>query len=271
MNIEKVWALSFSATGTTDKLTCAAAEAAAKKLGVPMEAVGFTRPADREAVRSFGPADLVVVGSPTYAGKLPNKILPDFKEKLVGNGAAAVALVTYGNRSFDNSLAELHAVLTAGGFAVAAAGAFVCRHAFSDVLAGDRPDFDDRREAAQLGEKTADKLLAGDMSAVTVPGDAEAPYYVPKGTDGQPAKFLKAKPLTDMSKCSNCGACARSCPTGAINPENVAEVTGVCIKCQACVRKCTRKAKYFEDAAFLSHVAMLEQNFTDRKENALFF
>ena len=50
----------------------------------------------------------------------------------------------------------------------------------------------------------------------------------------------------------------------------MAEVTGVCIKCQACVRKCTRKAKYFEDAAFLSHVAMLEQNFTDRKENALF-
>jgi hypothetical protein len=37
------------------------------------------------------------------------------------------------------------------------------------------------------------------------------------------------------------------------------------------VRKCTRKAKYFEDAAFLSHVAMLEQNFADRKENALFW
>ena len=271
MNIEKVWALSFSATGTTDKLTCTAAEAAAKVLGVPMETIGFTKPADREKAYAFGPADLVVVGSPTYAGKMPNKIMPDFKEKLTGNGAAAVALVTYGNRSFDNSLAELNAVLTAGGFTVVAGGAFVCRHAFSDMLADGRPDFDDRRQAAELGEKAAEKLLSGDVTAVTVPGDAEAPYYVPKGTDGQPAKFLKAKPLTDLSKCSNCGVCARSCPTGAIDPENVAEVTGVCIKCQACVRKCTRKAKYFEDAAFLSHVAMLEQNFTDRKENALFF
>ncbi|MBQ2996725.1 MAG: 4Fe-4S binding protein [Oscillibacter sp.] len=271
MKIEKVWALCYSATGTTEKLTCAVAEAAAKALNVPMELVGFTKPAEREQSRAFGPADLVVVGTPTYAGKMPNKIMPDFKEKLAGNGAAAIAVVTYGNRSFDNSLAELNAVLTAGGFVVVAAGAFVCRHAFSDLLAGDRPDFADRRQAAELGEKAAGKLLGGDVSAVTVPGDAEAPYYVPKGTDGQPAKFLKAKPLTDMSKCSDCGACARACPTGAINPENVAEVNGVCIKCQACVRKCTRKAKYFEDAAFLSHVAMLEQNFTDRKENALFF
>lgn len=271
MNIEKVYCLCYSATGTTDKIASAVAEAAAKKLGVPVESIGFTKPAEREKVHAFGPSDLVIVGSPTYAGKLPNKILPDFKEKLAGNGTVAVAVVTYGNRSFDHSLAELNAVLTAGGFTVIAGGAFVCRHAFSDVLAGDRPDFDDRREAAQLGEKAAEKVMNGELAAVSVPGDAEAPYYVPKGTDGQPAKFLKAKPLTDMSKCSNCGVCARTCPTGAISAENVAEVNGVCIKCQACVRKCTRKAKYFEDAAFLSHVAMLEQNFTERKENALFF
>lgn len=271
MNIEKVYCLTYSATGTTDKVASAVAEGAAKKLGVPVEAIGFTKPADREKAHSFGPTDLVVVATPTYAGKMPNKLMPDFKEKLTGNGAAAIAVVTYGNRSFDHSLAELSALLTANGFAVVAGGAFVCRHAFSDLLAGDRPDFDDRRQAAQLGERAADKVLKGDMAPVTVPGDAGAPYYVPKGTDGQPAKFLKAKPLTDLSKCSNCGVCARSCPTGAISAENVAEVNGVCIKCQACVRKCTRKAKYFEDAAFLSHVAMLEQNFTDRKENALFF
>ena len=87
MKIEKVWALCYSTTGTTDKLTSAVAEAAAKKLGVPMESVGFTKPADREAVRAFGPADLVVVGTPTYAGKMPNKLLPDFQAKLAGSGA----------------------------------------------------------------------------------------------------------------------------------------------------------------------------------------
>lgn len=34
--------------------------------------------------------------------------------------------------------------------------------------------------------------------------------------------------------------------------------------------ECTRHAKYFEDAAFLSHVAMLEQNFTEPKKNEAF-
>ena len=271
MNIKKVWALCYSATGTTEKMTCAVAEAAAKKLGVPMEAIPFTRPAQREKSYAFGEGDLVVVGSPTYAGKMPNKIMPDYKEKITASGAAAIAVVTYGNRSYDNSLAELTAILAANGFAVVAGGAFVCRHAFSDKLGGLRPGILDLREAASLGEKGAEKALAGQLETVSVSGDAGAPYYVPKGTDGQPAKFLKAKPQTNLSKCTNCGACARVCPTGAINPGNVAEVPGVCIKCQACVRKCTKNAKYFDDAAFLSHVAMLEQNFTDEKENALFF
>lgn len=271
MNIKKVWALCYSATGTTDKLTCAVAEAAAKKLGVPVETIPFTRPAEREKAYAFGPGDLVVVGSPTYAGKMPNKIMPDYREKLTGNGAAAVAVVTFGNRSYDNSLAELAAILTEKGFHLAAGGAFVCRHAFSDKLAGLRPGILDMRQAAELGEKAAEKTAAGELPSLTVPGDAEAPYYVPKGTDGQPAKFLKAKPQTNLSKCTNCGACARVCPTGAINPENIAEVPGVCIKCQACVRKCTKNAKYFDDAAFLSHVAMLEQNFTDEKDNELFW
>ena len=53
---------------------------------------------------------------PTYAGKLPNKMLPFVQEEILGNGALAVGLVTFGNRSFDNSLAELCACLEAGGF-----------------------------------------------------------------------------------------------------------------------------------------------------------
>lgn len=272
MEIRKVWALYYSATGTTDKAVNTIAEALAQALGVPMERVGFTRPAEREKEYSFTETDLVVVGSPTYAGKLPNKILPDFQTKLHGNGALAVAVVLFGNRSYDNSLAELSAVLEADGFHTVAAGAFVGRHAFTDALGEGRPDWDDRREMTAFVKAIADKVvsLTEIPAAVVVPGDAAAPYYVPKGTDGQPAKFLKAKPQTDVGKCTNCGACARFCPMGAIDPENVTAVPGTCIKCQACVRKCTRHAKYFDDAAFLSHVAMLEQNFTEPKKNEVF-
>ena len=74
----------------------------------------------------------------------------------------------------------------------------------------------------------------------------------------------------DKEKCTNCGACARVCPMGAIDPEDVYSVPGTCIKCQACVRKCTKHAKFFDDPAFLSHVAMLEQTFTEPKKNEVF-
>ena len=55
---------------------------------------------------------------------------------------------------------------------------------------------------------------------------------------------------------------------GSIDPKTM-EAVGLCIKCQACVRKCTLHAKYFEDPDFLSHVAMLEQNYTRRAEHQI--
>ena len=272
MEIKRVCVLYFSATGNTEKTAAAIGETLAEQLGVPMERMPFTKPAERAQDYVFGAGDLVVAGAPTYAGKLPNKILPDFKERLRGNGALAVGVVTFGNRSYDNALAELCAVLEADGFHTLAGGAFVGRHAFTDKLAEGRPDWDDRKEIQNFAAAIADKVkhLTDIPAPVAVSGDAEAPYYVPKGTDGQPAKFLKAKPLTDPSRCTNCGVCARVCPMGAIDPSDVFSVPGTCIKCQACIRKCTRHAKYFDDAAFLSHVAMLEQHFTEPKKNEVF-
>lgn len=84
--------------------------------------------------------------------------------------------------------------------------------------------------------------------------------------EGRPAGFLKAKPLTNTAKCTNCGICAEVCPMWSVFKENYAEVPGICIKCQACVLKCPAGAKYFADEAYLSHVRMLENNFAGRKE-----
>ena len=150
------------------------------------------------------------------------------QEHVHGNGALAAAVVTFGNRAYDNSLAELCSVLEADGFHTMAGGAFACRHAFTDALADGRPDWDDRRQMEEFARRIAEKVnaLTELPAPVSVPGDAEAPYYVPKGTDGQPAKFLKAKPQTDLSRCTNCGACARLCPMGAIDRSDPALVPG---------------------------------------------
>lgn len=272
MEIKKVWALYYSATGTTDKVVNTIAEELAAKLGLPLERVSFTKPVERAKEYSFTENDLVVVGTPTYAGRMSNKIMPDFREKLKGGGALAVPVVLFGNRSYDNSLAELCAVLEENGFHTVAAGAFVGRHAFTDELAFGRPGWSDLFEAKMFAKKISDKVksLSDIPEPVKVPGDPDAPYYIPKGLEGEPVNFLRAKPRTKLSKCTNCGACVRVCPMGAIDPRDVSSVPGTCIKCQACVRKCTKGAKYFDDPAFLSHVAMLEQNFQEPKENEVF-
>lgn len=52
-----------------------------------------------------------------------------------------------------------------------------------------RPDWDDKRQMGEFAARIADKVkdLTDIPAPVAVPGDAAAPYYVPKGTDGQPS------------------------------------------------------------------------------------
>ena len=212
MEVKRICALYFSPPGNTRRAVCAAANALAEHYQLPCEEISVTLPHER-VERDFGAGDLVVVGAPTYAGKLPNKMLPYFQSGLHGNGALAAAVVTYGNRSFDNSLAELCASLEMDGFHTAAGGAFVGTHAFSDALAPGRPGEDDLHEIERFAAAIAEKVdrAEGVPAPVVVDGDAAAPYYVPKGTDGAPAKFLKATPKTDAEKCTRCGLCASQC------------------------------------------------------------
>lgn len=272
MEISTVWGVYWSATGTTRTVVRALAEEAAKVLNVPVRLYDGTRPEFREKELRFSETDLAVIGTPTYAGKVPNKLLPWFQSRLRGNGALAVPVVLFGNRGYDNALAELTAVLKEDGFRPLAAAAFVGQHAFSDTLAAGRPNREDltlaRRFAAEAAEKA--RNLSGPPAAVQVPGDPDAAYYVPKGVDGQPAKFLKAKPRTKPELCDGCGRCVTLCPMAAIDPVDAALVPGTCIKCQACVRGCPSGAKYFDDPAFLSHVAMLEANFQKLKSPEVF-
>ena len=266
MQLKRVCVLYFSPTGGTEKIARAAAGALAGKLGLGQEFFDFTRPEGRETEYRFGPEDLLVMASPVYAGRLPNKLVPEYKAKIFGEGSPAVPLCVFGNRSPDEALRELVLLLEGNGFRIAAAAAFAGRHAFSDKVGEGRPDGDDLDEIAAFAARAAEKLSGDSLPLLEMDRSEIGPYYTPLKEDGTPAKFLKAKPLTDWSKCSRCGACARFCPMGSIDRETM-EAVGLCIKCQACVRKCTLHAKYFEDPDFLSHVAMLERNYTRRAEN----
>lgn len=272
MQFKTVWAVYYSGSGSTRRLLRGMAEAAGEALMLPVRELDYSRPEAREKSYCFTETDLVFWGSPTYAGRLPNVLLPFLRGNFTGGGAAAVAVVLYGNRSYDDALKELCEVLTGNGFLAAAGAAVTAEHAFAPVLAHGRPNAEDRAAAAEYACKTALTLRGREhIIPVMVPGrEPIGAYYTPLGLDDEPARFLKAKPKTDPEQCTRCGLCAAVCPMGSIPREEPTECTGICIKCQGCIRECPAGAKYFDDEAFLSHRAMLEQNYIRRRENEFY-
>ncbi len=276
--MNKIRAIFFSPTGNTAHVVRHVAERLSIKLGIPVETLDLTLPEQREEVQNLGPEDLAVVGTPTYAGRVPNKILPELQRLLKGQDTRAIGIVTFGNRAYDSSLAELLEVLEANGFEPVAGGAMVCSHVFSEEIAPTRPDVGDWAQADAWADAVARRLTDREaeaqrpvflqaLSAARIP---VGPYYTPLGTDGLPARFLKAKPVTDLELCVRCGMCVHVCPMGSIPSEDPSTTTGICIKCQACIQLCPHMARHFKDPAFVSHVRMLEENYT-RPARAEFF
>ncbi len=104
MEMQRVWAVYFSGTGTTEKVVTRMAKIAAEDLGAEYKTFCFNLPKDREGELSFGPGDLVIFGTPVYAGRVPNLLLPYIRDKVKGNGALAVPVSLFGNRNFDDGL-----------------------------------------------------------------------------------------------------------------------------------------------------------------------
>ena len=269
--MNKVYCVYFSPTGGTKQIAATVAEAMAQELSLPLEHIDITLPKAREEVYNFGAEDLVLIASPTYAGRIPNKMLPEFEWLIKGAGETPAVIVSvYGGRSNDEGLRELVLLAENNGFNAIAAASCVTRHSMSRVLAAHRPSSADLENLADFGRKATKKALTS-PTAVEIDRDTPiAPYYRPFKEDMSPAVFLKAKPLTHEDKCIGCGACANSCPMGSISFEDFRTVESVCIKCHACVGRCPVGAKYFDDPAFLSHKAMLEENFQRRAESAVF-
>ena len=266
--IKRIFAVYFSPTGGCKDICLRVSGMMAEILGLDIEEIDLTSLTNRQEVHEFVQGDLVFITSPVYASRLPNKIVGDLRTCLVSKGAYALPIVVYGNRSPGDALNELRSVCQGAGFSVLAGASLVARHAFSDDIGRGRPDDQDLKEYKDFVDGLADKLRSDKLDFIRLADDYEPePYYVPLKVDGSPAKFLKAKPKTDASKCDQCGICYRVCPMSSISKDDYSDVVGICIKCQACIRKCPQGAKYFDDEEFLSHVAMVRENFTRRATN----
>lgn len=264
MTITKVRAIYFTGTGNTGKTCMTIANKIAEALKVPCEGISVTPSSVRRMQFEFKSDELAVIGTPTYAGRVPNLILPFFEHNLKGENTPTIAVCTFGNRAFDDCLVELRNTLQNNGFMTIGAGAFVGQHVFAPMLGRGRPGLSDVRMMSDLSKKMIKKLedmkTLPEKSVYVAGNDPVGPYYTPRDRYGYPINIIKVRPKTDRKKCSKCGVCIKMCPMDAISPDPN-QVPGPCIKCGLCFKVCPTKAKYYDDENFLFHKKELESQY----------
>lgn len=270
MNVKAVF---FSPTGKTEKYVKVFVSRFVnqEKTSNTVSNINITDLKVREGMEALciGKEELLVLGVPVYAGRVPN-ILLTFLSRIKSDGGRAVAIVNYGNRDYDDALSELVEILKDSGLTVIAAAAFVSQHAFSDKIAFRRPDNRDLMICDFFSQEVIKKMNDLQMASVNVPGQVPPrPYYKPLDINGLPYDFRKIKPVTS-SNCNNCGKCAVICPMDAIDRMDYSNVKGTCIKCCACVKGCPTGSKRFMDTNFIKHKLELEDECTLRCEPSLF-
>lgn len=271
--IRQITVCYFSPTGGTLRVAQAIAEQLGKALQLPIKYHSYTLPSERRQLPTFANDELIIWATPTYAGRIPNKTLDVVRSAIKIKDLPCIAIVTYGNRNFDNALAELAALMRDSGGKLLGAAAVVTRHVFSETIAAQRPNAQDFQQIAAFCLQILEKLKTNNNAPFSIPGEENpAKYYTPLREDKTPANFLKAKPQHDSSRCNTCGNCLSVCPMDSIQNEMGKPIfTGICIKCQACRHICPQNAIRFTDSDFLSHIAMLEKWYSSPKSSAFFF
>ena len=183
----KVYGVYFSPTGGTR----AYVTALAGLLSCEAEEIDLTAREERARDHVFGPEDLVILGAPVYAGRLP-QLEGGIFERLRGDGTPAVFNVSYGNRAFEDALLEEQDICQAHGFHGIAAGAWIAPHTFSGRIGSGRPDGTDLEKVREFAAGVRALLERPDWRScrLTVPGDR--PYRpggwrcTPRGTRAAP-------------------------------------------------------------------------------------
>lgn len=250
----KITSIYFSATYTTKRVV----EAVAKNLSNELKVYDITNDVATETVEI--PADeLVLVGVPVYAGRVP-AMAAERLRRFKGDNTPVVVVAVYGNRHYDDAVLELHDIMTEQGFRTVSAGAFIAQHSIFPKLGKARPDAEDMADIKLFAEKSAE-LLAKGFGEITLPG--KRPYKVPGGIPIWP---------TASRRCTACGACARLCPTGAIDPDSPKGVDKTrCIKCGRCIVVCPAKARRFYGIKYSRAAARFNSAYAARRANEMWF
>ena len=249
--------ITFSPTGGTDKV----AGIITKEWGKPVREIDLCNVETDTSSRDFEKDDIAVIAVPSFGGRVPGLAVQRISRLHADQTPCAIVCV-YGNRAYEDTLAELQDTAEKAGFKVIAAIAAIAEHSIMHQYAAGRPDVEDESELRCFAKKILEKINGGanGMSTPQIPGNRP---YKKAGGAGLVPKV--------SGHCTSCGLCARQCPAQAISNENP-KVTDSkkCISCMRCVARCPQAARKVNGAMVSVAALAMKKACSVRKDNELY-
>ncbi len=252
MRITKLTQVYFSPTGTTEKIVSSITQWL--KLGKARDINLTTQQARDNFSIELDENELLIIGVPVYAGRVPDFLIPILR-RLKGTNQPVVLVSVYGNVGEGKALIQLKDLLEKRGLKTIGAASFVGEHSYSSKefkIGHGRPDEYDFSKAKEFSEKIINKLnkyansenipkLELNMSKTIFSRIIDILPFPQYGAK----KFIE-KPELNHDNCNNCKACVDLCPVRAINKQTLIIDERLCIRCMSCVKKCPNGARTLE-------------------------
>ena len=160
-----VYAITFSPVGGTRKAAGFFLKGFCSD-GIPID---LTDRALAFSDMAFTARDICLVAVPAYGGRVPRPAAERLGQ-MHGGGARAILMAVYGNRAFEDTLAELAGLLCAAGFRCTAGVAAVAQHSIFPQFAAKRPDAADAAQLAAFARQVRAALDGGAVPQPVLPG-----------------------------------------------------------------------------------------------------
>ena len=233
--------LYFSASGNTKKVAGWIAEKLSAE-GITSELYSITALLNGipDSVQS---SDMIIIGTPTFMWHTP-PVVKEFVEKAdIFGGKPVGVFATYGMVTVGANLSWMSKTIRRKGGLIAGFMKIEAQHSMmfkgGRPLGRGKPDECDREAVKEFVSRCIGRAISG-VGISKIPGImkyiAIMSPPVLSGTIMPELKIMKAR-------CTCCGACVRSCPTGNITITDGALMHGDnCLLCYNCVRACPEGA-----------------------------